>query len=108
MHVVRDLLLSQGCGLLPQSELQRTRVHEVRLSRSGTVWSYSDARWQPPLPYISTEPFQPFAIAAVSLARENLVVLGQVATGYGVDDLEIGCPVQLVLEPCRLSTASTS
>ncbi len=88
----------RAAGFCRNPSCRGREFDEVRLSRSGTVWSYTDARWQPPLPYISTEPFQPFAIAAVSLARENLVVLGQVATGYGVDDLEIGCPVQLVLE----------
>jgi hypothetical protein len=73
---------------------------EVPLSRRGTVWSYTDARYQPPPPYIAaSEPFEPFALAAVELADEGLVVLGQVASGYGVDDLSVGAPVELVVEP---------
>jgi uncharacterized protein len=75
-------------------------VDEVRLSRTGTVWSCTDARYQPPPPYIpATDPFEPFAIAAVELAAERLVVLGQVAAGYGVDDLAVGDTVELVVEP---------
>ena len=40
----------------------------------------------------------PFALAAVELAEEQLVVLGQVADGYGVDDLSVGATVELVVE----------
>ena len=64
---------------------------EVELSRQGRVWSYTDARYQPPPPYIPrTDPYEPFALAAVELEAEGLVVLGQVADGYGVDDLTVG------------------
>lgn len=70
----------------------------VELSRRGTVWSYTDAQYQPPPPYIpTTDPFQPFALAAVELP-EGLVVLGQVAEGYGVADLKVGTEVELVVE----------
>lgn len=73
---------------------------EVELSRTGTVWSYTDAQYQPPPPYVPpAEEHVPFALAAVELAAEQLVVLGQVATGYGVDDLSVGAPVELVVEP---------
>jgi uncharacterized protein len=73
---------------------------EARLSRTGTVWSYTDAQYQPPPPYIpAADPYEPFAIAAVELADEQLVVLGQVAQGYGVGDLTVGAPVELVVEP---------
>lgn len=72
----------------------------VRLSRAGTVWSYTDAQYQPPAPYVpTTDPYEPFAIAAVELAEERIVVLGQVAAGYGVADLHVGAPVELVAEP---------
>jgi uncharacterized OB-fold protein len=68
------------------------------LSRRGTVWSYTDARYQPPAPYVaSTEPFEPFALAAVELA-EGIIVLGQVAHGWGVGDLRVGAEVELVVE----------
>ena len=73
---------------------------EVPLSRRGTVWSYTDARYQPPPPYIPrTDPYEPFALAAVELEAEGLVVLGQVADGYGVADLRVGTEVELVVEP---------
>jgi uncharacterized protein len=72
---------------------------EVELSRTGRVWSYTDARYQPPPPYIPrTDPYEPFAVAAVELEAEGIVVLGQVADGYGVADLAVGAPVELVVE----------
>jgi uncharacterized protein len=70
----------------------------VELSRRGSVWSYTDAQYQPPPPYVSrTDPYQPFALAAVELA-EGITVLGQVADGYGVTDLRVGAEVELVVE----------
>lgn len=72
----------------------------VQLSRRGRVWSCTDAQYQPPPPYVpATDPYEPFALAAVELEDEGLVVLGQVASGYGVDDLSVGAPVELVVEP---------
>jgi uncharacterized OB-fold protein len=69
-----------------------------KLARRGKVWSYTDARYQPPPPYIPPEgDYAPFALAAVELA-EGLVVLGQVAEGYGVGDLRVGSEVELVVE----------
>jgi uncharacterized OB-fold protein len=77
-----------------------TDLDETELSRRGLVWSYTDARYQPPPPYVPrSDPYEPFALAAVELEDEGLVVLGQVADGYGVDDLRIGTPVELVVEP---------
>ncbi len=70
---------------------------DVELSRHGVVWSYTDARYQPPPPYVAADPYEPFALAAVELP-EGLVVLGQVATGYGVEHLHVGAEVELVVE----------
>ena len=71
---------------------------QAELSRRGRIWSYTDAQYQPPPPYIPTsDPYQPFALAAVELA-EGIVVLGQVAQGYGVADLKVGNEAELVVE----------
>ena len=40
----------------------------------------------------------PFAIAAVELEAERMIVLGQVAAGIDVSQLKVGMPVELVLE----------
>ena len=71
---------------------------DVELSRRGRVWSYTDAQYQPPPPYIPvSDPFESFALAAVELP-EGLVILGQVAAGYGVGDLRVGQEAELVVE----------
>jgi uncharacterized OB-fold protein len=70
----------------------------TELSRRGRIWSYTDAQYQPPAPYLpSRDPYEPFALAAVELA-EGIVVLGQVAQGYGVGDLKVGDEAELVVE----------
>ncbi len=75
-----------------------TEFADTELSRRGTVWSYTDAQYQPPAPYIAaSEPYVPFALAAVQLP-EGLVVLGQVADGFGVADIKVGDEVELVVE----------
>ena len=74
---------------------------DVELSRRGRIWSYTDAQYQPPPPYVPThaagEAYVPFALVAVELA-EGITVLGQVAQGYGVADLRVGDEVEMVVE----------
>ncbi len=76
-----------------------SELEEVRLSTRGTVWSYTDAQYQPPPPYVPvTEPHEPFCIAAVHLRAEDMVVMGQVVAGVSVDDLHVGMEMELVLD----------
>jgi uncharacterized OB-fold protein len=71
----------------------------VELSRTGKVWSFTNAGYQPPEPYIPvTDPYEPFAIAAVALEKEQIVVLGQCVAGVTVDDLHLGLEMELVLD----------
>ena len=75
-----------------------TELTEVELSRRGRVWSFTNNCYAPPAPYVSPDPFEPYAIAAVELEREKMVVLGQVADGISVERLEAGLEVDLVLD----------
>jgi len=72
---------------------------EVPLSRTGRLWSYTDAQYTPPPPYVAADPYEPFAIAAVELERERMIVLGQVARGIGVAQLQVGMAMELIVEP---------
>lgn len=74
-----------------------SELEECTLSGHGTVWSYTDARYQPPPPYVSPDPFRPYVIAAVELAAEKMIVLGQVVPGIEVTDLTVGMAVELTL-----------
>lgn len=75
-----------------------TELEEVELSRRGRVWSFTNNCYPPPEPYVSPDPFEPYAIAAVELEKEKMVVLGQVADGIPVERLEAGLEVELVLD----------
>ena len=73
-------------------------IEEVLLSRTGKLWSYTTGEYAPPPPFvIPGDEFEPYVVAAVRLAEENLVVLGQVVPGVSVDDLSAGMEMQLVL-----------
>jgi len=83
-------------GFCPNPHCSAEAFEDVELSHEGTIWSFTDAQYQPPAPYISsTDPYEPFAIVAVELEKEGIVVLGQVARGLGVNDLEVGMRVKL-------------
>ena len=80
-------------------DCEGTDFSEVELSRRGLLWSYTNACYKPPAPFVAADPFEPYAIAAVQLEEEQMVVLGQVVVGVDVDQLKVGMPMELVLEP---------
>lgn len=62
------------------------------------MWSYTENRYPPPPPYPAPYPFEPFAVAAVELAAEGLIVLGKVVAGTLAADLTVGVEVELTTE----------
>ena len=84
----------------PNHACRGRELAQVELARRGRVWSYTDAQYAPPSPYVQpADGHEPFAIAAVELVDDGLVVLGQMVRGVGVDDLTIGTEVEVVVEP---------
>lgn len=79
-------------------ECDGTEFEEIQLSRRGRVWSFTNNCYPPPEPFIASEPFEPYAIAAVELEAEKMVVIGQVSAGVKVEDLEAGMEMELVLD----------
>ena len=73
-----------------------TEFAETELSPRGRLWSFTNNCYQPPEPYVSPDPFVPYAVAAVELEAEKMVVLGQV-DGASVEELEAGMQMELVL-----------
>ncbi len=84
-------------GACRNPECGRGEIEEVALSRTGRVWSFTDNRYQPPPPYVAPDPFEPYAIAAVELADEHMVVLGQLVPGTDVAALGVGAEMELAL-----------
>jgi uncharacterized OB-fold protein len=73
-------------------------LEEVELSRRGKLWSVTNNCYPPPAPYVASEPFEPYAIAAVELEAERMVVLGQVVPGVAAETLEVGTEMELVTD----------
>ena len=69
------------------------------LSRRGRLWSWTTNHYAPPEPYVSPDPFVPYTVCAVELEAEQMVVLGQLATGADAEQLEVGMAMELVLGP---------
>ena len=85
-----------GC---PNPACGGDELEPTPLSRQGRIWSYTDARYQPPPPYVVPgEEHVPFCIVAVELAAEKIIVLGQVVAGVTVDELSLGQEVELVVD----------
>ena len=80
----------------PACDSQQFEQHE--LSHRGKIWSYTNAVYPPPAPFVAPDPYEVFAVAAVELELEKLVVLGQLIKGVTVDDVKIGDTVELALE----------
>lgn len=80
----------------PNPDCTGTDLESVELSRTGTVWSYTVNHYAPPDPYVAPDPFEPYAVAAVELADEQMIVLGQV-TG-SLEGLAVGAPARLVVD----------
>ena len=72
-------------------------LEEVALSNRGKLWSYTTNHYQPPEPYVSSDPFEPYTVAAVELTEERMVVLGQLAEGVDPKSIEVGQEMTLVL-----------
>ncbi|HKK50158.1 MAG TPA: benzoylsuccinyl-CoA thiolase, partial [Myxococcota bacterium] len=53
--------------------------------------------YEPPEPYVSPDPFEPYTVAAVELTEERMVILGQLAEGVDPHTLSVGQEMQLVL-----------
>jgi uncharacterized protein len=70
---------------------------EAALGRTGRIWSFTTNHYPPPEPYVAPDPFEPYTVAAVELAEERLVVLGQVDPDVEPSILAVGQEVELVL-----------
>ena len=73
-------------------------MEEFPLPRRGRVWSYTNACYPPPAPYVAAQPYEPVTLAAVELDEVGIVVLGQVR-GLTVDQLAVGMELELTSGP---------
>lgn len=83
----------------PNPGCEADELEAVALSRRGVLWSYTENHYSPPPPYPASDPFEPFAVAAVQLAEEGIVVLGKVVEGTRAADLKVGMAMELTTMP---------
>ena len=84
-------------GSCPNPHCSSDDLQPAEMSSRGTVWSYTTNCYAPPAPFVAPEPFEPYALVAVEMEAEGIIVLGQAADGVGVEDLKVGMPMQLDL-----------
>lgn len=74
-------------------------VDDVKLSRRGTLHTYTINMFPPPPPYVAADPFVPFGVAVVKLEKEKMMVTGMMAADTDLDNIDIGMEMELILEP---------
>ncbi|MCB0931469.1 MAG: Zn-ribbon domain-containing OB-fold protein [Mycobacterium sp.] len=94
-------------GNCPNPACGCDELESVALSRRGRLWSYTENRYAPPPPYPAGESFEPFAVAAVTLDREGLIVLGKVVEGTLAADLKVGMEMELTTMPLYVDDSGT-
>jgi len=85
-------------GDCPSPWCESETLEQTLLSRTGRIWSYTENCYAPPLPYVAAEPYEPYALAAVQLEAEGMIVLGKVPSGILASDLHVGMEMQLELD----------
>ena len=71
-------------------------LDETELSPRGKVWSFSINHYDAPAPFTGKAPY---TVVAVELAKEQIVVLGQLAAAIDPSGLRIGDEVEIAIEP---------
>ena len=77
-------------------DCKQRSTKEVLLSRKGKLDSYTIQYYPPPPPFVSPDPFVPFAIGLVELP-EGISVLG-LLTDCKLEELRTGIEVELIVE----------
>ena len=88
----------KASGFCRNPECDGGELEDAKLSNRGRLWSFTNNCYPPPAPYVAADPFEPYAVAAVELEEEKMVVLGQVVSGVGVEDLAAGQEMEIVLD----------
>ncbi|MGV9566864.1 Zn-ribbon domain-containing OB-fold protein [Streptomyces sp. NPDC003480] len=104
-HLVGTRCAVCGSVFFPREDVLCRNPHceggdliEASLSKVGRIWSFTDTHYPPPSPYVTNGelPWQPYALVAVELEAERIVVLGQAVPGVTVADLAVGMEMRVV------------
>lgn len=79
---------------IPEDEAAKD-VDVVKLSRTGTLWSYTKQEFQPKPPYDGPKDFEPFLVGFIELPGEIIVESHIVETS--LEQLTLGMKMELVI-----------
>jgi uncharacterized OB-fold protein len=96
--VCGTLVFPPRANACPNPDCDSDVLEPRELGRRGRIWSYTENYYAPPPPFVAPDPFEPFALAAVELDDDGIVVLGQVAKGVSAADLHVGMEMQVELD----------
>ena len=85
----------KSCG---NPKCMSSDLEEALLSRKGKLYTYTINYFQPPPPYVSPDPFVPYATAVMELEKEKMKIQGQIVSGYDFEKLKISMEMEVVLE----------
>ena len=80
---------------IPESDDAIDNLDVVKLSRTGTLWSYTQQEFRPKPPYDGPEEFTPFIVGFVELPNEIIIESHIVETS--LEQLKLGMPMELVI-----------
>lgn len=69
----------------------------IKLSSTGTLWSFTRQDFQPKTPYDGPEEFVPFLLGYIELPGQVIVESHIIETT--LEELELGMPMELVIRP---------
>jgi len=101
-HLIGGRCESCGSYCFPKSSnihkpgCKEILVKEVLLNRKGKLNSYTIQYYPPPAPFVSPDPFVPYAVGLVALP-EGIEVLG-IITGCKLEELRTSMDMQLIVE----------
>lgn len=101
-HLIGSTCSSCGTTTFPQQHgcprCTGTEMELRELPRTGTLWSWTVQAFRPKSPYAGPESFEPYGVGYVDLGD---VLVESRLTENDAERLEIGMPVELVLEAFR-------
>lgn len=85
-------------GNCPNPDCAGDELEPAALSRRGTVWSYTENRYQPPPPYPQIDPFEPFRHRGSAPRSGGFIVPGKWPRASAAD-LTVGMEMELTTMP---------
>lgn len=103
-HLIGSRCKSCGDYFFPKAKAcanpvcRSPNLEDVLFSRTGKLYTYSVNYFQPPPPYVSPDPFVPYATAVIELEKEKMKIGGQIVSDYDFSKLRVGLELATVIE----------